>query len=261
VESGGPSIRIGPLPSPRWMHLRRHEMADHAPVLVIGGTRGTGLIIVQLLHGRGIPARVLARDPVRARRQIDPAVEIMAGDITKPDTLSPAIDGASHIILTAGMRSGRPARESRVRATEYEGVVHTLAAARRLGFSGRFVYLTSSGGTRRSFATIVLNLYKGNTLRWRARAEEDIRTSGLDYTIVRAGVLVNRPAGRRAIVVTQEPLPLSFGRRIARADVAEAFIAAMDHARASKTTFDVIWGKGPRRETWPALLDSLEPRP
>jgi uncharacterized protein YbjT (DUF2867 family) len=229
-----------------------------APILVVGGTRGTGRLIVQLLRNRGSDVRVLARDPDRVRRQLDPSVEIIRGDITRLETLRRPIEGASDIIFTAGVRSGRPARESRVRATEYDGVVHTLSAARGVGFSGRFLYMTASGAGTHSFATFALNLYKGNTLRWRARAEKEIRTSGLDYTIVRAGVLVNRPAGRRAIVVTQEPLPLSFRHWIARADVAEAFVAALRHPRATRATFDIVWGKGRRREAWATLLDRLE---
>jgi uncharacterized protein YbjT (DUF2867 family) len=230
-----------------------------APILVVGGTRGTGLIIARLLQSRPGDVRVLARDPDRARRQLHPSVEVVAGDITKPETLLHAVDGASHIIFTAGVRSGRPARESRIKGTEYDGVVHTLTAARRVGFSGRFLYMTASGAATSSFAAFALNLYKGNTLRWRARAEGQIRSSGLDYTIVRAGVLVNGPAGQRSVVVTQKPLPLSFRHRIARADVAEAFLAAVHHPRASRATFEVVWGKGRRREAWPALLDDLEP--
>jgi uncharacterized protein YbjT (DUF2867 family) len=225
----------------------------------VGGTRGTGLIIVHLLQSRGSDVRVLARDPDRARRQLDPSAEVVAGDITKPETLSHAVDGASHIIFTAGVRSGRPASESHIKATEYDGVVHTLTVARRVGFPGRFLYMTASGSATRSFATFALNLYKGNTLHWRASAEDEIRGSGLDYTIIRAGVLVTGPAGQRAVVVTQKPLPLAFRHRIARADVAEAFLAALHHPRASRATFEVVWGKGRPREAWPALLDHLEP--
>ena len=234
-------------------------MTTGAPILVVGGTRGTGLIIVRLLRSRGCGVRVLARNPDRARQSLDPSVEVVAGDITRPETLARTIDGASDIIFTAGVRSGRPASESRVKATEYDGVVHTLTAARHAGFSGRFLYMTSSGVGTHSFATFALNLYKGNTLRWRANAEDRIRSSGLDYTIVRTGVLVNGPAGRRAVVVTQEPLPLSFRHWIARADVAEAFVAALHHPRASRATFEVVWGKGRGREAWPPLLDRLVP--
>src|SRR5262245_62543433 len=96
------------------------------PVLVVGGTRGTGLLIARLLRLRGRTVRVLARDPARARPLLDPAIDIVAGDITRPDTLPQNVAGAGHIIFTAGCRSGHPVGESQIIATEYGGVVKTL---------------------------------------------------------------------------------------------------------------------------------------
>lgn len=234
-------------------------MSDSKLILVIGGTRGTGLLIAQLLDRQGLPVRVLARDSVRAAERLGPTVQVVAGDITKEDTISPAVEAASHIIFTAGCRSGRPVSEAQVKATEYHGVLNTLAAARRAGFAGRFLYMTSSGVTTRSFSTLFLNLYKGNTLVWRRRAEDELRASGLDYTIIRTGVLLNRSSGQRAIEVTQAALPLSLRYRIARADVAESFVAAIDHPRAIRTTFEVVWGRGKRRVAWPVLFERLRP--
>ena len=222
-------------------------MHDSRLVLVIGGTRGTGRLIASLLERQGVAVRVLARDPMRATAELGPAIGVVAGDITKEGTLPPAIEGASHIVFTAGCRSGHPVREAQIKATEYGGVVNTLSAARRVGFAGRFLYMTSSGVGTRSFWTFSLNLYKGNTLVWRHCAEDDIRASGLAYTIVRTGMLVNQPGGVREIEITQQPLPLSPRYRIARADVAEAFVAALDHPRASRTTFELVWGRGPDR--------------
>lgn len=113
-------------------------MKADPPVLVIGGTRGTGLLIARLIHRQGRRVRVLARIPKRARTLFHPAVEIVCGDVTKPRTLRPAIDGAHHIVLTAGCRSGYPVRERQVKEVEFEGVLHTLDAARDLGFGGYF---------------------------------------------------------------------------------------------------------------------------
>ena len=234
-------------------------MATSNPVLVIGGTHGTGLLIAQQLARRGDPVRVLARDPARAASVLPPAIEIVAGDLTVAATLPAVVEGVSHIIFTAGCRSGYPARERKIIATEYQGVVATLDAARGAGFKGRFLYMTASGVLTRSFWSVALNLWKGNTLEWRRRAEGDIRSSGLDYTVIRAGFLVNRPIGLRAIQITQRPLPLSPRHRIARADVAEAFIAALDHPRTSRTTFEVIWGEGLRGPDWTSQLDRLVP--
>ncbi|HKU97110.1 MAG TPA: SDR family oxidoreductase [Vineibacter sp.] len=228
-------------------------------VLVIGGTRGTGLLIARLLHARGHGVRVLARDPVRAVRDLGPAFDVVAGDLTKPDTLPKAVQGADHIVFTAGAPSGRYAPERLVRQTDYQGVVDTLAAARAANFRGRFLYLNSIGIATPSLAATLINLLKRNTLVWRRRVEDDIRASGIDYTIIRVGFLLDRPGDQRAVIVSQGALPLAPRHRIARADVASAFVEALHHPSASRATFEIVWGTGPRRESWDSLLDRLKP--
>jgi uncharacterized protein YbjT (DUF2867 family) len=230
-------------------------------VLVIGGTRGAGLLIARLLHQRGYQVRVLARNLTAAAAELGHSFEVVAGDLSKPETLPAAVADVDHIIFTAGAPSGRYAPERLVKATDYQGVVDTLAAARRAGFRGRFVYLNSIGIGTSSLAGTLINLLKRNTLVWRRRVEDDIRASDLDYTIIRVGFLLNRPAGERAVVVGQDALPLAPRNRIARADVAEAFVEAMEHPHASRTTFEIVWGKGARRESWNSLLDRLKPDP
>jgi len=234
-------------------------VSERKPILIIGGTRGTGLLIAKILDRQGRPVRVLARNPRRAVERLGSSVQVVAGDLTKEESLPPVLDAVAHIIFTAGCRSGRPFREAQIKATEYQGVLDTLAAAQRLDFSGRFLYMTSSGVMTRSFWTFCLNAYKGNTLIWRRRAENEIRTSGLDYTIIRTGVLLNSTGGQHALSLTQEAFPLSPRYRIARADVAEAFVAALDHPRASRTSFEIAWSRGNQRETWPDFFERLKP--
>jgi uncharacterized protein YbjT (DUF2867 family) len=227
--------------------------------LVIGGTRGTGLLIVRLLSSARAPVRVLARNPADAARRLPPGVEMIEGDITKEETLAAAVGGTSHIVLTAGVRGGYPATEALVRSTEYDGVLNVLAAARSTGFTGRLLYMTSIGVTIPTISATLLNLWKGNTLKWRGQSERHIRASGIDYTVIRAGVLLNREGRRQGVNVVQEPLPLSWRYRIARADVADAFVVSLDHPRASRATFDIVWGRESPREGWHARLDLLRP--
>ena len=227
-------------------------------VLVVGGTRGVGLLIGRLLHERGFRVRVLARDPARASAELGSGIEVVAGDLTKVGTLAPSLRDVNHMIFTAGAPSGRYAPASLVKATDYDGVRDTLAAARDVGFRGRFVYLNTIGIHTPSLPRTVLNLLKRETFAWRRRAEDEIRSSDVDYTIIRVGFLLDRPAGEHAVVVGQDALPLTLGNRIARADVAEAFVEAMQHPRASRATFEIVWGKGPRREGFRSLLEKLE---
>jgi uncharacterized protein YbjT (DUF2867 family) len=119
--------------------------------------------------------------------------------------------------------------------------------------------MTAIGASTNSFAAVFLNLFKGNTLRWRERAEVEIRSAGVDYTIIRSGVLVDAPAGKHVIKLSQTPLPLSLHYRIARGDVAECFVAALDHPRASRATFEIVWGHRGPPEPWPQMLDRLQP--
>src|SRR5207247_2958690 len=233
-------------------------MHETERVLVVGGTRGTGLLVANLLLRDGYRVRALARNPARAALRLGPAVDVVPGDVTRPDTLASAVKDLTHLIFTAGVAVG-PAREKLIIATEYQGVLNTLAAARQARFNGRFLYLTSIGVTTPSLSAAVLNFVKGNTLRWRGRVEDEIRTSGVDYTIIRAGFLLNSSGGRRAIDVSQQPHALAPRYRIARADVAETFVQALNSPNTARTTFEVVWGRGRRAEQWDSLFRRLKP--
>lgn len=229
-------------------------------ILVIGGTRGVGREVVQRLAARGERrVRVLARDPARARRDLPAGVEIRPGDLTQPQSLGPAIEGTSHIVFIAGVPSGTYASENLVRRTDYDGVLHTLTAARQQQPPPRLLYLNSMGVDAPSPAGALINTLKRNTLVWRRRVEADIRASGIRYTIIRVGFLVDKPVGRRDIALSQDSRPLAVGKQIARADVAEAFIAALDDANTVHATFDIVWGRGRRRENWADLFSGLRP--
>jgi uncharacterized protein YbjT (DUF2867 family) len=232
-------------------------MHETERVLVVGGTRGTGLLIANLLLRHGYRVRALARNAGKAALRLGSAVDVVPGDVTKPDMLASAVKDLTHLIFTAGVAVG-PAREKVIIATEYQGVLNTLAAARQARFNGRFLYMTSIGVTTPSFSAAVLNFVKGNTLRWRGRAEDEIRTSGMDYTIIRAGFLLNSPGGKRALEVGQQNHPLAPKYRIARADVAETFVQALNSPNTARTTFEVVWDRGPRREQWDSLFRRLK---
>jgi uncharacterized protein YbjT (DUF2867 family) len=230
-------------------------------ILIIGGSRGTGLLIARRLSQRGGTVTVMTRSPERTRALVGSAIQVVLGDITRPATLGPAIDDADQIVCTAGVRSGRPSSQSKIRATEYEGTTHILEAAAASGFRGRLLYMTASGARTPSIWATFLNIYKGNTLVWRRRAEDAIRASGIDYVVIRAGVLLNVAPKRHAIHISQDDLKLSPRYRVARADVADVFVEVLDRPSVSCVTFDVVWGAGLYREGWTTALDALKRDP
>jgi uncharacterized protein YbjT (DUF2867 family) len=231
-------------------------MTPRERVLVIGATQGTGLHIVQRLLRDGYVVRVLARDPARAKEVLAGEVEIVRGDVTQANTLAAAMTGVNHVILTAGV-THRPAGERLVRATVYDGTMHTLQAARNAGLPGRFLYMSALGTTRGSWLSFLLNRIKGNALKWRRLAAEEIRASGLPYTIIRAGILTDAPAGQRAVEISQTEYPMAPRYRISRADVAEVFVQALRHPETLNTSFDVVSSRGEPSRNWGALFAGL----
>ena len=183
---------------------------------------------------------------------------VVEGDITKPESLPGATREVDQILFTAGVTGGRTG-EPLIRATTYDGIRNTLAAARETGFRGRFLYMSTVAVTTPSLAGTLLNLVKRNILKWRRLAEEEIRSSGTDYTIIRAGMLTNDPAGRRALEIGQDGYPLAFQYRISRADVAEVFVQALRHPETRRTCFNVVGTGGSPRTEWDLLFRSLKP--
>ncbi|NLF29371.1 MAG: NAD(P)H-binding protein [Planctomycetes bacterium] len=226
------------------------------PVVVLGATGGTGQSIVRRLAAMGVRPRVVCRHPEEAQAVFKDAVDVVAGDVTDPPGLCRAVAGAAAVIDTVGVRPGR-AKEALIRAVEYDGTVNLLQVLHDDGFTGRLLYMSALGTTRWSPSAMALNLFKGNTLKWRRRAEEAIRRSGLDYTIVRAGVLTNEPGGRWPILITQRRLRMSLRHRISRDDVAEVILLALAHPAAGRTTFDVVWH--PTSEPFDAMFERLQP--
>ncbi|MFW6154193.1 MAG: SDR family oxidoreductase [Planctomycetota bacterium] len=218
------------------------------PVVIFGATGGTGQHIVRRLLALGVRPRTISRHPEKA--------DAAGGDVTDPASLRQAVAGAGTVIDTVGVKPGR-AKETKIRAVEYDGTLNLLEALRADGFAGRLLYMSAIGTTRWSPSGMLLNLIKGNTLTWRRRSEEAVRNSGLDYTIVRAGVLTDEPGGRWPILITQHPLRMSLRHRICRADVAEVILLALTHPAARNTTFDVIWHA--TGDSFDAMFERLRP--
>jgi uncharacterized protein YbjT (DUF2867 family) len=227
-------------------------------VLVIGATRGTGYLIACRLLEENYRVRVLARNGAKAEELFRGRVEVVEGDVTRPETLIPAVMEVDHIIFTAGV-TRRPAGEAIVKATVYDGVLNTITAAKATGFTGRFLLMGAIGTTRGSLLSLLLNLIKGNTLRWRRRAEEALRRSGLEYTIIHAGILLDAPGGQRPVELGQANYPMRPWYRVSRADVAEVFVRALRHPNARNATFDAVWARDGRDHNWDKLFRGLKP--
>lgn len=223
-------------------------------VLVVGATGSIGRLVVEEAVTKGHAVRALARDPRKAAR-LFPGVEVVAGDLTAPDTLAQAVDGVDAIVFTHGSDGGGKAAAEHI---DYGGVRNVLAALG--GRSVRIALMTAIGVTNRD------GDYNRQTEAhdWKRRGERLVRVSGLPYTIVRPGWFDYNEADEHHLVLLQgdrrhagDP---SDGA-IARHQVAEVLVVSLTSAEALRKTFELVATPGPARHDLDALFAQLDADP
>lgn len=134
-----------------------------SPILVTGATGTIGRPLVAALTARGLPLRLLARDPERAADLRGPHVTLAQGDFTEPDTLPPALEGVERAFLLTSPSPGQAeVHRSFIQAAEEAGVQHV-------------VKISAYGAA--PDAPMQLG-------RWHAEADDALRSSSLAWTIL-----------------------------------------------------------------------------
>jgi uncharacterized protein YbjT (DUF2867 family) len=232
------------------MPLGCDELKMKAAFCIIGATRGAGLLIAQQLLERGSNVTVVVRDPAKARRLLGNRADVRRGDVTDAGSIRDAIaEGHRAIFFTVAATGGVDGRallgsQTQIREVTYQGLLNVVDAARSSGFQGRIILPSVVGADRSSLLISILNTVKSGLQRNLMERELYLRASGLDYTIVRAQILTNAPAGQTNVRITPAVNRLTAGPKISRGDLARVMILASEQDVASRKTFDLLAEKG-----------------
>jgi uncharacterized protein YbjT (DUF2867 family) len=102
----------------------------------------------------------------------------------------------------------------------------------------------------------------GDVLIWKLKGEDYLRASGLPYTIVRPGGLLNEAGGKGDIVLEQGDRKFTGSTlTIPREDVATITVQALRHPEAKFRTFETHRQNGPPVIDWKAKFAGLKPDP
>ncbi len=148
-----------------------------------------------------------------------------------------AVRGCDAIVFAAGAGPGSGAE--RKETMDYGGAVKLIEAAEQHGVR-RYLMLSTMGADDPESRDEKMQPY----LRAKGKADERLRNSGLDYTIIRPGRLTD-DEGTGSIDAAE-----SLGRygEIPRADVARAFAAALEAGNTYGKTFEILAGDTPIEE-------------
>lgn len=142
-------------------------------ILVAGGSGRLGTRVVDLLKQRGLNVRVLTRDPGRTAGLVGTDVEIVEGDVRDPVAVHRAMDGVRQLVSAiqgfAGTKGQSPATIDR------GGNHNLIEAARAVGTEHLVLLSVQDAGPDHPM----------DLMRMKYAAEQDLRSSGLTWTIIR----------------------------------------------------------------------------
>ncbi|MFE8603587.1 NAD(P)-dependent oxidoreductase [Archangium violaceum] len=206
---------------------------------LFGATGPTGLLLTQGALERGYDVTVLVRRP-EAVTVSHPKLRVLRGDVQKPETLPPALQGQDAVISTIGL----PYTRQPVRLYS-EGTRNIMAAMKQTGVERLIVI--SSGGTAPGvvpessffFERILKPLFRGFYDDMR-KMEVLVQESGLRWTVLRPPELRNVPArGQVREGVGKYVLPR--GLSISRADLARFTLDCLTREDTVRQSIAVAW--------------------
>ena len=202
------------------------------------------------LLARGHTLRLLVH---RRKDGMEQGVEQVEGDVTRLDSFAPAVAGCDATVNLVGIIREFPGRGMTFEKLHVEATRNVVVAARRAGV--RRHLQMSALGTRPDATS------RYHQTKW--RAEEEVRGSGLDWTVFRPSIVfgpkddfVNKLAG----YIKGYPAVPVIGdgkyrlQPVSADDVARCFALALEMPETVGQTYELC---GPERIVYNDLLDTI----
>lgn len=203
-------------------------------VLVAGANGQTARQLTRMLVEDGHEVRGLVRKEEQMENVESDGAEPALVDLEEDEAdgkVGEAVEGCDAIIFAAG--AGPGSGNERKETMDYGGAVKLIEAAEQRGVS-RYLMLSTMGADNPESREEKMQPY----MRAKGKADDRLRDSSLDYTIIRPGRLTD-DEGAGNIDAAE-----SLGRygEIPREDVARTFAAALEAENTHGKTFEILSG-------------------
>lgn len=203
-------------------------------IVIVGGHGRVALLLARALTAQGHAVRSTIRSEAHGADVEDAGATPWTLDIESADVgdFVEAFGSAEVVVFSAG--AGGDGDADRKRAVDLEGSLKSIDAAKQAGIS-RFVQVSAIG--------VDEPLPEDTDPVWRAYVEAKrdadaaLRSSGLDWTVVRPGALTDAVATDQVQVA--EHLPSG---SVARADVAAVLVAVIEDDSTIGAQFELTSG-------------------
>jgi len=197
-------------------------------ILIAGANGTTGRIIVELLKDSDSyrPIAMVRKQEQKNHFEQENVTAVVA-DLEKD--LSHAVKNVDKVIFAAGSRG------KNVIGVDQDGAKRLIDAAKD-AIIKKFVMLSTMGADNPSVSEEM-----GDYLKAKQNADEHLKASGLDYTIIRPGSLTNEE-GTGKIQLREK---LENHGSITRADVAKTLVEVLESDVMQNRVFEILAGETP----------------
>jgi uncharacterized protein YbjT (DUF2867 family) len=205
-------------------------------ILVTGATGKVGQEVVRLLSVAGLPARALVRDPLRATPIRVPGIEIVVGDLARPETLGAAFAGVDRLFLATNAGPEQVAVQG-----------SAIEASRDAGVQ-RIVKISVAGGPD-----------AGTQIgRWHWATEKQIESSGIDFTFLRPTLFMQQTLTYAPSIAStgafSAPVGTGAVALVDTRDVAAVAVRALTEEGHARRIYDLT---GPAALTFDEMADEI----
>ncbi len=193
---------------------------------IFGATGATGTCLTEQALVAGHDVTAVVRDPARLSVPGSPRLRVITADLMDPAAISPAVAGAGAVLAAFGPHGTGPTTVLREGARSVIEAMHKEGTRRLVSVSGSIVTDEGEGPAMRY---LLKPVFRGTLLRHANAdmrgAEDVIRQSGLDWTIMRPPRLTSEPASGAYRTAIDRNLP--HGVTVSRADVAACMLGVI----------------------------------
>jgi uncharacterized protein YbjT (DUF2867 family) len=214
-------------------------------ITIVGGHGSIAMLLHPILKEKGHTVRGIIRKEEQADDLREAGAEPVICDIEKNDDISKAVGNVDAVVFAAGAGPGSGAE--RKWTVDRDGAIKLIEAAKKNDIN-RYVMISAMG----------LDNPRGNEvfrtyLKAKAEADEALRNSGLDYTILKPGRLTDEPGTGKVAIGHDLPK-----KEIPREDVAVVLAEILEIPYLAGEQLELTSGDTPIAEAMRKLGESQE---
>lgn len=226
------SLQAGDLPEERFSPtVAAAAASDDRPVLIFGATRNTGLEVAKILKERGERVAAFVRTTSDTAALEALGAELYVGDAMDLATVEQAFEDGDFraVVTTIGCLRCEP-------SPDFEANKNVIDAALAADVERILLVTTIGSGDSANSPPMLSRWVLGKILPLKTQAENHLRATDADYTIVRPGGLGMGPATGTGIL-SENPATFGF---IDRAELAQLIVGCLDETTCSRKTLSAI---------------------